>query len=347
MNRAIPIALVLLLAALLCPSAVAAGGPVFGTDAPNGIVGVGGTVRYQALQHGGRTEVVAVHTNGGQVSASRDLEGRWGIPGVALDGSATGLSADGTTLVVAESRRTLWRPRTRLVVLRAGDLHVYDRITLRGNFSVDAISPDGGTLYLIEGLSRRNPLDYRVRAYDLDRGRILPRPIVDRREPDEEMEGYAIARASSSDGRWNYTLYDRPSGGEPFIHALDTERARARCIDLDEFGPLQDYATTRLDLDEGRGALKLLFAGRTQAVVDTRTFEVGLPRPAAAAPAREPADEGGAGGGGGLPWQLLAVAAAAAALGSGALLLRRRPAPDAAPDPEREEEADTTFAVWR
>ena len=36
----------------------------------------------------------------------------------------------------------------------------------------------------------------------------------------------------SPDGRWAYTLYDG-NGKTPFIHALDTSRSTARCIDLD------------------------------------------------------------------------------------------------------------------
>ena len=46
------------------------------------------------------------------------------------------------------------------------------------------------------------------------------------------MRGRPDLRATSPDGRWAYTLYDG-NGKTPFVHALDTGRASARCIDLD------------------------------------------------------------------------------------------------------------------
>jgi hypothetical protein len=55
---------------------------------------------------------------------------------------------------------------------------------------------------------------------------------VDPREPDEEMYGVPVTRASSPDGRWAYTLYDSPK--HPFVHALDTSGRTAACIDLDD-----------------------------------------------------------------------------------------------------------------
>jgi hypothetical protein len=45
------------------------------------------------------------------------------------------------------------------------------------------------------------------------------------------MAGYAVTPTTSADGRWVYTLYQKPSG-EPFVHALDTVRGVAYCIDL-------------------------------------------------------------------------------------------------------------------
>jgi hypothetical protein len=104
-------------------------------------------------------------------------------------------------------------------------------VTLRGAFYFDAISPDGGTMYLIQHTSAFNILRYVVRAYDLRTDRLVPGTIVDRREPDERMAGYPIARAATGDGVWAYTLYQKPRG-RLFVHALDTSRGIARCIDL-------------------------------------------------------------------------------------------------------------------
>ena len=45
------------------------------------------------------------------------------------------------------------------------------------------------------------------------------------------MNGYPIARASSSDGNWVYTLYSNPNN-YPFVHALDTVHRTAVCIGI-------------------------------------------------------------------------------------------------------------------
>jgi hypothetical protein len=344
MKRVAPLILLMLAPALFAPAAAAGDGPALGLDSPYGILSSTGGTRYQALQWNHETVVTAVDTANGRIVSYRKLPGRWGIPAVAPDGTATGLSADGTTLVLAESRSRFPRARTRVLVLGTGALRVNQRVTLRGDFSVDAISPDGGSLYLVEALSRRNPAHYQLRAYDLGRGRLLRQPIVDRREPDEKMQGYAVTRTTSDDGRWEYTFYDRPRG-ESFIHALDTVRGEAFCIDIDSISAARRVADVHLDLTGGGGRLTVLVGGRPGAIVNTRTFAVSEPRvrrPAARAPKPAPDD-----GGGGLPWQLLLAAAAAAALVSASLLIRRIPDSTRRPEPDREEETDTTVEVWR
>ena len=62
--------------------------------------------------------------------------------------------------------------------------------------------------------------------------RLFQEPVVDPSEPDEDMSGVPVSRVSDADGRWAYTLYD--SAKHPFVHALDTERRTAVCIDLDD-----------------------------------------------------------------------------------------------------------------
>jgi hypothetical protein len=98
-------------------------------------------------------------------------------------------------------------------------------------------------------------------------------PVFDPRDRGEAMLGLAITRAMSADGTWAYTLYGRP-GSKPFIHALDTERARAVCIDLPVL-PGQDVFGARLVLGNGGDTLKVVRGGATLAVVNTQTFIVG------------------------------------------------------------------------
>ena len=112
------------------------------------------------------------------------------------------------------------RAKSGFVTVDTRKLAVLRTINLNGDFAYDAISPNGRTLYLIEHFSNADVLRYRVRAYDLKAGRLLPQIIVDKREPNEPMSGMPSARVATADGRKVFTLY---VGQEhPFVHLLDT-----------------------------------------------------------------------------------------------------------------------------
>ena len=211
--------------------ALAAGGPISPQQGGVGGSAPGGEVTYIAVGAGNRTVIESVRRAGGAVERFTSLRGSFGIPGVASDGSATGLSADGRTLVLSGGVGRYPILRTHLVVLDALHLRTRARIALPGWFNVDAISPTGRWLYLIHYPSASDTNRYEVRAYDLVERRLVAKPVIDPREPDEAMQGFPMTRAMSADGRWAYTLYDR-GGGAPFIHALDTEGRTAACIDL-------------------------------------------------------------------------------------------------------------------
>jgi hypothetical protein len=262
-------------AAALAGIARADGLPVLGVDVgPVGVVSHNGEARYVTLPDGIETVVARVRTDGGRVVASAVVDGSFTIPAVAYDGSASGLSADGSTLVLIEPRAAFPRPETTLKILHARGLRTRSVVRLRGDFSVDAISPHGSSLYLIQYTSRTDPTRYRVRVYDVDAGRLLAAPIVDPHERDEQMRGSPLSRATSPDGRWAYTLYDG-AGGTPFVHALDTVRRTARCIDLD---PLRGNSYLwRLRLNVHGSRLTVRDGHETEAVVNLRTFRVGKP----------------------------------------------------------------------
>jgi hypothetical protein len=269
---------------LLAPTAAAADGlPIAGVYGDDGVTASGGAYRYVTFPSGGNTVVARLRTDGGSVARYRAIPGRFTVPAVASDGSATGLSTDDRTLVLIRPRTGLAQQRTQLAVLDAGRLTVERRISLPGDFSFDALSPDGRTAYVVQylSLSRHNfdPTDYKVRSLDTATGKLDPKPIVDPREPDEQMGGMPITRAMSPDTRWAYTLY---SGGEhPFIHALDTTGRTARCIDLDALTGRDDLFQLRLRTASGGRRLEIVKGGTPVQVVDTRTFVVREPRPAA------------------------------------------------------------------
>lgn len=254
-------------------SAVADGVPPGVVQGGEGIAAQAGDVRYVAIAAGPRTAILAVAQTGGRIVRSRTLAGPFGVPMITLGGATDGLSADGRTLVLEVVRRAPpIRATSRFAVLSTRGLRVRAMLRLRGDFSFDALSPDSRTLYLVEHLAEGDSSRYRVRSYDVARRRLDPQVITDPREPDEQMAGYPMARATSSDGGWVYTLYQRPSG-PAFVHALDARRATARCIDLPWTGRV-DLTGVRMLVD-GRGSLAVVRAGAVRiALIDTRTFTV-------------------------------------------------------------------------
>ncbi len=106
-------------------------------------------------------------------------------------------------------------------------------------------------------------------------GRLEPGAIVDRTEPDEQMNGIPMYRAWSPDRTWAYTLYNG-GASHAFIHALNTRTRSARCIDLPWKGGGQSILE-HAQLTVKPGALTLVGPdGRPLASVDPKTFAVTL-----------------------------------------------------------------------
>ncbi|MDX6369467.1 MAG: hypothetical protein QOG93_969 [Gaiellaceae bacterium] len=271
-------------------NARADGLPVLGVDAgATGVAIPGGPDRYVTIPAGSNTILARVSQDGGRILASRLLQGTFTIPAVAYDGSAGGISGDGRTLVLISSRTTFPRAQTTFALIDTPQLAPRGRITLQGDFSFDAISPRGASLYLIQYTSALDPTQYLVRNYDLTARRLVTAPVVDPHEPGEKMRGQPLTRATSRDGGWAYTLYDG-AGKTPFIHALDTRRGSARCIDLDALTG-KDLSKLRLKLDDSNDALLVVRANKPVLVVDRHDFAVTAP----------------SAGGSGFPWLVVLV----------------------------------------
>ena len=253
---------------------LAGGGTAYADGAPVAGVTIGGqgvssgSLRYVALPAPGGTAVAQIDESSGTVNGFVSLRGSWGIPQVAFDGATAGISAGGQTLVLGRNATTLYAKRTRFALVNPLKMRLRRIVSLPGAFFFDAISPDGGTMYLIQLTSRRNLLRYAVRAYDLGRDRLVPGAVVDKTEPDERMAGVPMARAATSDGVWAYTLYYKRAGGL-FVHALNTQAGVARCIDLP---PLSTQDTPQLSVDGGR--LDVVSEGQVLAAVNRTTFAV-------------------------------------------------------------------------
>jgi hypothetical protein len=291
--------------ALAVPAAAwAAGGPVAPVQGGNGVGVAGSPVRFVAQPAGRDTVVVRVTTRPWRVRSTIRLSGRWGVPGADFQGSTTGLSADGRTLLLEQVTSSVPVRTTRLLELGTRPLAVRKTIALPGWSTVDAISPDGRWLYLLHYRSA-DIRKYEVLAYDLALGRLIEKPIVDPRDRGAAMTGVPVSRVMSPDGRWAYTLYVRPSG-VPFVHALDTAGLRAVCIDLPSLS-VADVSSDSLRLGPGAMVLEVISGITVQAAINTRTFAVGSDV-AAVAPtsSRVPSQQQRASGTG-VPWELVVV----------------------------------------
>jgi hypothetical protein len=303
--------LVLAAAVLLINAALAAadGLPVLAgfLQNPHGVGTPDGKARFLTYSVGGR-EMLKADAAG--VVRTKRLPGDYIVPTVAYDASASGLSADGRTLVLTHQRSTFPQRVSRFLVVDARTLAIRAHLALKGDFSLDAISPNGAWVYLIQYTTPRDPTAYRVRALNTTTLRLLPRAIVDPTEPDESMRGNPITRDYSADGRWAYTLYD--GDGHPFVHALDTEGLTARCIDVRPLPTNQSNFQLKLDRD----VLFVTLGSRRLDAISTKTLTVLRPAPLARKPASHPPR--------GRLAAALAIIAAFLIVAAGMLLLRRR-----------------------
>jgi hypothetical protein len=303
--RRLSLCLAVAAAALAAAPAAHADGPMFVTQDGTGVAH--GSLRYVAVNttSGHGTDLVEVSTRDHSVGPALRIPGEWGLPYTAA--GAEGLSHDGRTLVLARAGIGLSSP-SRFLIVDPQHLRVVRTIALDGYFTYDALSPDASRLYLIQYTHGRSQdtSRYIVRAYDMRANRLLPGKIAARSADEEEktMAGYAMTRATSAGGRWVYTLYQKPSG-EPFVHALDTVRGVAYCIDLPANRALSNIVLSLRDRD--RTLVAHWRSGRPWLNVAVGTWRISYPG------SGFPGAWVGAGGGGAL------VLGAA-----GALLLRRR-----------------------
>jgi hypothetical protein len=224
------LALLLCLPALvLAPAAAADGFAQPASQLGLGVLSPDNATRYLAAPAGQSTTLLAISAKGGQITNETDILGSYGIPQLTFNAQVgEGLSQDGRTLVLGDTQQLAY---SHFLIYDARTFRMTNSVVLKGTFSYDALSPDASRLYLIQRPSATDYQHYVVRAYDLQTNRLLPGRIADRTQKSWVMQGYAMTRTTSADGRWVYTLYQNP-GGYPFVHALDTVRGVAHCIGL-------------------------------------------------------------------------------------------------------------------
>jgi hypothetical protein len=254
------------------PAASGDGGP--GPGVVQGWDGIArGDVRYVTIPTGEQTVLEAIRRDTGRVVRWMFVKGNFGIPQVAFDGTTDGLSRDGRTLVLGDvASSPALKKTSTFALIDVRRFRLQRIVKLRGDFTFDALSPTARMLYVVEYVAK-NPVRYRVRAYDLSARRLVAKALVDKRSRESVMQGAPIARASSNDGRWAYTLY--AGGPHPFVHALDTQEAGAVCIDLPHGWSQVDPSGLRLRLSSDRRlVVRHHSGGRPLAIIDVEKFRV-------------------------------------------------------------------------
>jgi len=262
-------ALVVAVASLAATGTAGAVGPWPGLAAT--VSSADHSVRYAASRANGGTAIRAISK--GAVTAKLDVDGAWGIPAVTSVGLAGGLSPDGRLLVLAQPpMHQGLRAESSFLLVDTPKLSVRETITLPGEFGFDAVSPDRKTLYVIEHRNTSDLVQYVVRAYNLVTNTLVRGAVVAKGEG-ETMRGYPVSRATSKSGAWVYTLYNRQRG-KPFVHALNTSRRFAVCIDLTWSPSSSEIWNTRLSLTPDGRKLLVRSGGAVVSQVDTRSYRV-------------------------------------------------------------------------
>jgi hypothetical protein len=268
--------LFVLAGALALPGVASAAYPApFAVQGGAGLPNLDGTVSFVALKAGADTRLAAIDAHGNETPLSRTIHGAFGIATLTQSGLTGGLFHDGSAFVVQSLGI---KSTSRFVVVSTKDLVPRQTIALKGTFGFDALSPDGSKLYLIQHTSTQDIQHYIVRAYDLRARKLLPGRIADKTQASWIMQGWAVDRVSSSDGRWEYTLYANP-GGYPFVHALDTVRGVAHCIGIPWRGGDTGQWNLRLAFGAGGETLAVdrTSGGATFVTVDLSNWKISYP----------------------------------------------------------------------
>ena len=262
--------------ALVAAQQAAAVGPWLWTvEGGTGIAAPGGEVSYVTQLAGSATKVSAIRRKDGRTLRSVSVPGPWGLQAATLGGDLTGLSRNGSLLVLTPPTRGEPLAVSTFLLVHTPALTDAGLIRLAGDYTLDTLSPDGQTVYLIQHVVGRDVSSYQVRAYDLRAGKLFRRVVADKRQAGWTMRGYPVARTTNNTGSRVYTLYQN-TNSYPFIHALDTVAKTAVCIGL----PLSRSDSNILN----NVTLTVSHSGRTLTVrgprlgapvtIDTHTFQI-------------------------------------------------------------------------
>jgi hypothetical protein len=184
---------------------------------------------YTVSQASGAARLTAIDPATGRTIAQTGIPAGFTLPNLGNLGPTAGLSPNGEWLTLTDNGRAMTGKLVTSFLVGPSSLAAsFKTIHLDGAFSFDALSNNGQSLYLIQTMG--DPNHYQVRLYDLSSNLLQPQPVVDKREPNEPMNGIRGDSAADPTGNYVYTVYIREGG--PFIHALPLDEPIAWCVDL-------------------------------------------------------------------------------------------------------------------
>lgn len=183
---------------------------------------------YVATPRNGQTTITLKNTLTGATVRTFTIPGTYATAAWGFDAAV--LSGNGRWLALKQLGSA---STTTVALVNTQTGKIFKTISLNGIYDLDAVSPDGTRLYLLQKLND-NSGHYYVRLYQVPQNQLLPSPIVDKTIPNDIMLGTALARQMASDGSMAYTLYIDTVHNIAFVHILPLtgDFIGARCIDL-------------------------------------------------------------------------------------------------------------------
>ncbi len=197
---------------------------------PSGLTSQDHRVLATASAQGSHTIISLFDTQNGAMVRSLTIDGVYTTAGREFNDAV--LSLDGHWLALRRLSSSTSATTIALIDTQAGKL--VKSIHLNGDFDLDALSTDGGSLYLLERLHDGSG-HYYVILYNVQENTLSQNLIVDKSElNDPNMTGTAIARQAASNDSQAYTLYADTFHNLAFVHLLplDPSFPFARCINL-------------------------------------------------------------------------------------------------------------------
>jgi len=190
---------------------------------------------YTVTQLAGGARLMALDPASGSTLAQVTVPAGYTLPNIAFQGPTAGISPNGQWLALTDNGRATTGKLVTSFRVGASSLSAsFKTVHLDGEFAFDALSNDGNSLYLIQRMG--DPNHYQVRLYDVAAGSLNPQVVIDKREPNEPMNGIRGDGVADPTGKNVYTVYIREAG--PFIHALPLGgQPFAWCIDLPSKAP--------------------------------------------------------------------------------------------------------------